>query len=305
MENKINKLAYEAYGLYIGSQIDLPELRAIDEKCENQVDIKIDLKKIYKDDAIKKLSKKAINVEKESIDVGIPRVGFLRIKSGEKITIDSKSKESSDLPRVFATGVGMAIALYQRGCLVLHSSAVSINGEIAIFLGAKGAGKSTMATLLSKNGHHIFTDDILRLSFENGSIKMYRGPKAIKLRKDSLEALKKSIKKFEKINGIKSKVLATTRCNKPERIYDTAKVFVLSDGSTVSIDKMKRKKALGCIIKNSFIPNKLHVYNETMDRHIRQCKKVVENFPVYTLSRPMSYSSSSDVAEALKSHFKS
>ncbi len=60
----------------------------------------------------------------------------------------------------------MAVALYQRGLLLLHASAVALsnsNGSWGAvgFLGNSGEGKSTMAATLHARGHLLMTDDFL------------------------------------------------------------------------------------------------------------------------------------------------
>lgn len=45
------------------------------------------------------------------------------------------------------------------GEIVLHASAVEIDGKLAVFLGETGAGKSTLAASLHKVGHRLIGDD--------------------------------------------------------------------------------------------------------------------------------------------------
>jgi hypothetical protein len=57
------------------------------------------------------------------------------------------------LPRVVA----------QRGGTVLHASAVSVNKTAVAFLGASGAGKSTIASWLHQKGHALLSDDCVAM----------------------------------------------------------------------------------------------------------------------------------------------
>lgn len=52
----------------------------------------------------------------------------------------------------------------QSGALVLHGSAVEIDGQLAIFLGQTGAGKSTLAASLHRSGHRLLGDDAVVIS---------------------------------------------------------------------------------------------------------------------------------------------
>ena len=53
------------------------------------------------------------------------------------------------------------------GNLVVHGSAVSIDGKAVAFLGRSGIGKSTLAAYLHKQGHTILTDDCFKLNDED------------------------------------------------------------------------------------------------------------------------------------------
>lgn len=56
------------------------------------------------------------------------------------------------------------------GHLVLHGSGVAINGELAVFLGDTGAGKSTMAASLDSVGHTLLGDDAVVITEESGRV---------------------------------------------------------------------------------------------------------------------------------------
>jgi hypothetical protein len=60
-----------------------------------------------------------------------------------------------------AIRVGMSIALPRLGGLILHASAIAANGQTLVFAGHSGAGKSTIATLLSGSGFARLADELL------------------------------------------------------------------------------------------------------------------------------------------------
>ena len=71
--------------------------------------------------------------------------------------------QDPDVIPVLAGGLLLALHLRLRGELVLHASAVRVHDAALAFVGASGMGKSTMATLLCAAGHHLLTDDVLRV----------------------------------------------------------------------------------------------------------------------------------------------
>lgn len=64
---------------------------------------------------------------------------------------------------VLAAGTVLAVHLKLRGELVLHASAVKVDGRALAFVGASGMGKSTLAALLCTAGAQLVSDDVLRV----------------------------------------------------------------------------------------------------------------------------------------------
>lgn len=91
---------------------------------------------------------------------------------------------------VLTTGGSLAFQLYQRGHLVLHASAVEMDGAAWGFVGRAGMGKSTMAALMCSAGGVLITDDVLRVDDVSGRPVARLGATELRLRKgaDSLVA---------------------------------------------------------------------------------------------------------------------
>ncbi|TGV75989.1 serine kinase, partial [Mesorhizobium sp. M2D.F.Ca.ET.145.01.1.1] len=84
----------------------------------------------------------------------------------------------------------LARLLHQRGLLVLHASAIAVTGRGAIFMGDKGAGKSTTASALIRAGHDLLTDDVVALDLANPNQPMIvPGFPQIKLAADAAAAI--------------------------------------------------------------------------------------------------------------------
>jgi hypothetical protein len=79
----------------------------------------------------------------------------------------------------------------QTGYLVLHASAVLMDGHAVAILGQSGQGKSTLATYLASNGSSLLTDDCLVLRQEESAGAWLAAPgyASVRLWSDSSEAL--------------------------------------------------------------------------------------------------------------------
>lgn len=83
----------------------------------------------------------------------------------------------------------IALVLHRRGQLVLHGSAVAIGGQAHVFLGDKGAGKSTTAAAFLAAGFPLVSDDVVGLRLtQGGQIVIDPGPPVMKLARGMLPA---------------------------------------------------------------------------------------------------------------------
>jgi hypothetical protein len=92
-------------------------------------------------------------------------VGTFLIQEGKSIIVDTVPGTDEDLLRLLILGAAMGTILHQRGFLVLHASAVDVNGQAIVFIGNKGEGKSTLAATLHRRGHDLIADDVVAIDF--------------------------------------------------------------------------------------------------------------------------------------------
>jgi hypothetical protein len=75
--------------------------------------------------------------------------------------------------------LGVVVAL--RGRLVLHASAVELDGRALLFCGHSGGGKSTLSRSLSQGGMPLFSDDIVTVEDRSAEQVAHAGSRAQKL----------------------------------------------------------------------------------------------------------------------------
>ena len=71
------------------------------------------------------------------------------------------------VPSLFLGGA-LAAAVALRGACVLHASAVQTENLVIAFVGSSGMGKTTVAALCCASGARLVTDDVLRVTAEQG-----------------------------------------------------------------------------------------------------------------------------------------
>ena len=114
---------------------------------------------------------------------------FLIDGNGGRIQVCGGATTTDEAIGAYLTGPVLGFALRLRGALCLHASAIRMGGDAFAVMGARGAGKSTLAASFSHSGRTVLSDDILRLQEAGGSFFAYPSGARFKLWPDSLQAV--------------------------------------------------------------------------------------------------------------------
>lgn len=99
-----------------------------------------------------------------------------------------ESQTMDDLSPYFL-GPVMGYVLRRRGITALHASAVCIDGNAVVLIGAAGAGKSTSAAALALRGAPVLCEDIAAVEELNGGFSIQPGYPRVCLWPESVEML--------------------------------------------------------------------------------------------------------------------
>jgi hypothetical protein len=182
---------YRACGLTVRSALSLPELTpwtdGADPACG--VDAEIRFAALQGDVADLFARTPSVDVTAREARFFWDDVGAFIVRDGREILIQPLPEIDARLVRLAILGPCMAALLQQRGFLPLHGSAVRIDDEVVAFLGASGAGKSTMAAAFHLRGVPVLTDDIVAVQLRNGRVRAAAGFPQLKLWPDAVAAL--------------------------------------------------------------------------------------------------------------------
>ncbi|MEX0377611.1 aldolase, partial [Bacillus sp. S4] len=197
---------YKAFGLFIISDILLPELPNVENKIDS-IDIEVrikDLSELWLD-----LSDKQDEfvINKDLVMFQVPDIAIFSIQGGDKIFVSPMKEYEEDMIRLWILGTCMGAILMQRKVYPLHGSAVIINGKAYAFVGNSGAGKSTLASAFIQQGYQFLSDDVIAISFSsdtNAPLVIPSYPQQ-KLWQDSLDNLGMKINNYRSIYGRETK----------------------------------------------------------------------------------------------------
>jgi len=110
--------------------------------------------------------------------------------------IDTRSRQvvfhrdptcAPEVVAILLSGTVTAYLLSAEGGLVLHASAVEVDGKAVAFVGLSGQGKTTVATLLCTGGYLLVTDDVLPVNAQGGEVTCVPGGIELRVRDKSQE----------------------------------------------------------------------------------------------------------------------
>ena len=117
-------------------------------------------------------------------------IGAFALRGEGEIVVEPAESIDRRLIAFPLLGPVLALCLHRRGQLVLHASAIEVDGAAVVLLGDKGAGKSTLAGALISAGHRLLSDDLLVVTpREDGTPWVEAAAGQLKLYPDSRSAV--------------------------------------------------------------------------------------------------------------------
>ncbi|OGT41153.1 MAG: hypothetical protein A3F42_00730 [Gammaproteobacteria bacterium RIFCSPHIGHO2_12_FULL_37_34] len=156
---------YHAFGLQICSDLALIDLQK--KACHQKIDVSIQAADLPYQLAHPIKQSHGLMGHKHVLLLNIPEVARFLISDGKEIRYHIYSGVHSDTLRLFLLGSCMGALLQQRGYIVLHGNAISRDGNrCEVFVGHRGAGKSTLAAWHYLQGAYVLTDDVCAIYFD-------------------------------------------------------------------------------------------------------------------------------------------
>ena len=305
-ENSAQMHSYFAYGLGIHSLLPLPEFMAAPD-VEADVVIKLGNVNQSLPDLRKARSSFHMTATPQEACLFWDRLGTFLVRNGREIIIEPFPRAEERLLRLPLWGAVLAVLLHQRGLLVLHASAVGINGSAVAFIGGKGQGKSTTAATIYARGHKLLADDVVALDMNNsGGPMVLSGIPQFKLWPEAVSSLGDNPEMFPQIfSGCEKRARRVT-----DRFSQTSLplkgIYALSEGPTPEIKFLSPQEGIVQLIRNSYMARfgKRLLHGAGASTHLHQCTLVANSVPVYGLDRPRSLSLLPSVARLVEAQLE-
>ncbi len=210
-----------------------------------------------------------------------------QIRNGQEIIVLTTHKREVELERLPLYGFAMATVLQQRANLVLHASAVEINGKAMVFIGGKTFGKSTLVASLVSRGCRLLSDDVTGLVMHHDKIKVLSGIGCLKLWPDAMHALGLSVDEHPKLYADTTKryYLVNQQFSHSERELDT--VFFLSHAHRLGINQLRGVEKMLHLTESCYLSKFQNLLSPEEHREsFGKCADLAKRVTIVKLSRP-------------------
>lgn len=223
------------------------------------------------------------------------------VENGCRITVQRYNGAVEGDVVLLLLGTTFAILLQQRGRVVLHASAVAAGDRAMLFCGASGAGKSTMAALLSRRGYPLLNDDVCNLSrTDDGRYVVYPDGRMLKLWSQSLDHLQVHAPEHLRIRTDAEKFYVA-----PESVDLTPRVIggvyildALPEGEPPLLSRLSTAEAVSELTANAYRPSLVQAM-KMQKEYFNASASIVRSGGVFRLSRAKEFSQADAVLDLL------
>ena len=184
-------------------------------------------------------------------------------------------------------GVGLGALSNQHGNLTLHGSALEKDGDAIVCMGHSGAGKSTTAYILMRQGWKLLADDLVAVSSDGQILPCI--PR-IKLCKDAIQETRIDHNKVELFGSTEKYVINKKIVNYALEPASLKAIYVLDsrnqDTTIGKITHIKNQKTMLMYLKEHVFWRYLVEAMGLEGRYFIDSVKLLKQTPMYILSPP-------------------
>lgn len=288
---------YLAYGLHIMSELSLPELAPAHGTPD--VLIRVDPNPYVESASSDRQSSSFWRkIDRQEAEFAHGGYGRFLVCAGHTIDVALAPEADLSLVRRALVGQAMANLLYQRGNLVLHASAVEVNGGAIAFIGTSGAGKSSLAAVMYQRGHSVLADDVVSIDLAASEQALVASAfPHLKISEDVATTLDLDRERLARIHPLLAEYDFHLSNGDAGRAVPLAHLFILVEDLPVWSQPLAPRSAFVELMRHS-LPVRFGHAGDTL--HLQQTATVVSLAPVSLLRRAEDASTLHDVARNIE-----
>ena len=254
-------LTYRAYGRTLASDRALPELPPSDAAADITVswNARAEIVRDARWTTLWRFSNEEPWVTPARVN-GARRLRFGRFAdvtvSEDRIDVARRGHASDATLRHLVLDQALPLALAARGALVVHASAVALRTGAIVLAGRAGAGKSTIAALLAREGFPVIADDGVVLEGPLPALRVVASYPGLRLYDDSARVAGLELSRSELVAEYSRKrrvVPATAPARRFSESFTLTAMYSLAPGaSNIRFEKLARRDAAVEVLAHAY-----------------------------------------------------
>jgi HPr serine kinase-like protein len=294
---------YRVSGLSVASEIALPGLIAGTAECVPQVMIRRGPVPDQLPDS--RAVGPTWQVAGNRFLLRIPDIARFLLNDGREIVFAPETDATlADIP-IFLLGTVFGILLHQREQIVLHASAVRVNGRAVLFCGASGAGKSTLAAALAQRGYPLVTDDFCTLTVDGaGPPLVHPDGRQLKLWAQAIDRLDLAASRGERVRKSLEKFYV-----EPGEVFTEplalGAVYALREARPPHAPGIEKPNAVDAALvlrRNAYRPLLVRRLGQQAN-YFHAATTIANVAGIFNLTRPLDFANMPDVVAWLEAHW--
>lgn len=298
---------YDAFGLILQSEFDLPELHpraAPVSPADMAKAVWIRRGRAGSGLANSRRLADWIEVNDEDCLYAFPGYCQIQVRSGHEVIVELEEGASESDMRAFLFGSALGTIAHQRRMIPLHISAIETAHGTFAFTGQSGAGKSTMVAALSKlNGWRIVCDDMACLLPETGSLKLFGGVRRNKLWADAISYLNMGERPMHRDIARADKFHIEIEDRDLGSFGPVSSFFQLEWAEEAQIQPLSPGRSYAAVMNSVYRPYLVPVFNDLETVRTRLAE-FTHATPCFRLLRPKSFDRLSEISRQIQDHMQ-
>ncbi len=238
--------------------------------------------------------------------LNVPNVARFIMRNGEQIVFAPESETSAEDVPIFILGTVFGILLHQREQIVLHASAVEVNGSAVLFCGPSGAGKSTLAAALVQRGYRLLTDDFCAITLPLGGTPIvHPDGRQLKLWAEAIDKLKLEDARGERVRSRMEKFYVEPRDAMTEPLPLGA-IYALREARPSITPGIEQPNVVdAALLLRGYAYRPLLITQlQQKEHYFRAAAQIADKSGIFSLMRPLDFAAMAEVMLWLEAHWR-